>query len=505
MILSHNNINKIQNRPNLEIPVQKALLTLPEKVMQFGTGVLLRGLPDYYIDKANKAGIFNGSVVMVKSTSSSSNEDYKAQDSLFTHCIRGIEQGEKIDKYIINSSISRLLNANTEWEQILKCAANKEIKIVISNTTEIGISLKENDVVFKSKAPASFPGKLLAFLYQRYKYFNGAKDAGMVILPTELLPDNGTKLKAICRQLSFINKLEEPFIQWLMQCNDFCNTLVDRIVPGPLLPYDEQNTQEQLGYTDKLMIMSEVYSLWVIETENEDTIKLLSFAQADDNVIITDNIEKYRTLKLRLLNGAHTFSCGLAILNGFETVKEAMNNASFEKYIQDLMLLEITPTLLSNNISESEAVRFSKSVLDRFRNPYLEHKWESISVQFSSKMLMRNVPTILKHYELKHTVPKLMAFGFAAYIYFMRSDTIKAGQYIRRCFGKETRIEDHQADTLNNYWQGSNVREIVLSILSDKGLWQTDLSKLSGFYEEVLNGVLKLRQQVTLTNSKVSI
>src|SRR5438045_7975000 len=113
MQLSKHTLNNIKEKPGLEIPNEK-LLALPEKVLQFGTGVLLRGLPDYFIDKANKQGIFNGRIVVVKSTSNGSADAFDEQDGLFTLCVRGINNGKKIEENIINGSISRVLSANTD-------------------------------------------------------------------------------------------------------------------------------------------------------------------------------------------------------------------------------------------------------------------------------------------------------------------------------------------------------------------------------------------------------
>src|SRR6476619_5512102 len=108
---------------------------LPEKVLQFGTGVLLRGLPDYFIDKANREGIFNGRIVVVKSTSHGDTSAFDKQDGLYTLCVRGVANGEKVEENIVNSYISRVINAQEQWEQILECAHNQAMQIIISNTT----------------------------------------------------------------------------------------------------------------------------------------------------------------------------------------------------------------------------------------------------------------------------------------------------------------------------------------------------------------------------------
>ena len=124
MILSRNILKNIKQ--DIEVPSEE-IFGLPEKVLQFGTGVLLRALPDYYIDKANKKGIFNGRVVIVKSTSNGDTKDFDQQDGLYTICEKGIENGNVVDRQMINASVSRVVNANSQWNEILACADSKEM------------------------------------------------------------------------------------------------------------------------------------------------------------------------------------------------------------------------------------------------------------------------------------------------------------------------------------------------------------------------------------------
>src|SRR5438552_13900502 len=114
MQLSKNAISaqRAAGKPGLP---EEALFSLPEKVLQFGTGVLLRGLPDYFIDKANRKGLFNGRIVLVKSTDQGSADAFAAQDNLYSICIRGREEGTQKEYHQISSAISRVLNATTEW------------------------------------------------------------------------------------------------------------------------------------------------------------------------------------------------------------------------------------------------------------------------------------------------------------------------------------------------------------------------------------------------------
>jgi len=343
MVLCKKNLPDISADSVLK-PAEK-IFGLPEKILQFGTGALLRGLVDYFVDKANNQGIFNGRVVVVKSTDKGDTDSFKNQDGLFTICVRGIENGRQINQKTINASISRVLSAKQQWNEILKCAAQPDLKIIVSNTTEVGISLNPDDNILDSP-PVSFPAKLLAFLHARYTALGNNKVSGMVIIPTELIPGNGNALRNICIELARINKLDRDFIQWLSKKNDFCNSLVDRIVPGKLAEKERLLVEQETGYQDELMIMAEPFCLWAIESNNKKVKEILSFAEIDNRVVIAPSIEKFRELKLRLLNGTHSFSCGLAFLSGFHTVKEAMNNEEMSSFVHGLMLQEIIPSMV---------------------------------------------------------------------------------------------------------------------------------------------------------------
>ncbi len=479
MILSEQNIANIKKTDALDIPAT-SVFTLPEKILQFGTGVLLRGLPDYFIDKANKQGVFNGRIVIVKSTSQGDADAFSKQDNLYTQCIRGIENGKQVNESVINASVSRVLAASEQWKEVMACAASAAMQIIISNTTEVGITLLNNDSVHAAP-PVSFPGKLLAFLLERYKIFNGSAESGMVVIPTELITENGTKLKNIVVELATQNKLGPAFIEWIQTANDFCNSLVDRIVPGKLPGDDKAATESRLGYKDDLMIMSEVYRLWAIETSDERTKKILSFSKTDKGVVVAPDITRFRELKLRLLNGSHTFTCALAVHMGFVTVKQAMENEVFYNFISHLMLKEIVPAIVNDQLDEETAIQFAEAVLDRYKNPFIEHHWLSISLQYSSKMKMRNVPLLQQYYKKSGTVPRYMAMGFAAYLLFMRSASPKDHVFTGHAGGNPYVINDDKAAALHELWLTGNTNNFVEKATADTHLWGTSLDALPGF------------------------
>lgn len=471
MILSRENLALIP-KENLSVPLERSF-ELPERVLQFGTGVLLRGLPDFFIDKANRQGLFNGRVAVVKSTKGATT-DFDNQDSLYTLCVRGIENGKAVNENIIASAISRVIAAEENWETILTIAASNELQIIISNTTEVGIQLLKENI--GKQAPASFPGKVLAVLYHRFQVWQGAKDKGLVIVATELIPDNGKKLEAIVMELARFNELPDRFISWLKEANHFCNSLVDRIVPGKPDATTLVTLQEELGYQDQLLAMAEPYRLWAIEGD-EKVAEVLSFAQADQGVIIANDIQVFRELKVRLLNGTHTLSSGIAVLAGIDTVKNAMGDELLSTYIDGLMATEIGPAI-PYQVSESQTTTFAAAVKDRFANPFIEHLWINITFQYTMKMMIRILPLLRQYYKRFNSVPTHISFGFAAYLTFMRVDHKEGANFYGRYKDINYLITDDSAAYFEQH-------KDIIKILNDTNFWGTDLAQLDGFIASV--------------------
>ncbi len=449
---------------------------LTEKVLQFGTGVLLRGLCDFFIDKANREGIFNGSIVIVKSTQGETNE-FQQQDNLYTVCVRGLEKGNTIEEDYIVESVSRVLSAQQEWDEILKTAENQELKIVVSNTTEVGLQYVEESI--DADPPSSFPAKLTAWLHHRFK----VNATEVVVIPTELIVDNGAVLKELVLRHVEANKLGADFKAWLHKEVYFCSSLVDRIVPGKPRGEELNALFERLGYEDHLCTIAEVYRLWAIEG-GEHVKNILSFHEADSGVKVEKNIEKYRELKLRLLNAPHTLLSGMAFLSGFETVKDMLNDEMMEKYITILMLTELGPSI-PIDLDNKTTQRYGREVIDRFRNPYLKHQWISITFQYTMKMKMRAIPLLFQYYKVFETVPQYFTRCFAAYLLFMKSVKVENEKYYGELNGQYYPVNCDAAPFFHEIWAGNSYNEIVTKALSNKDLWGSDLTELKGFAENV--------------------
>ena len=471
MKLTRSILQEIDKVDKLILPT-KEQLGYPEKVLQFGTGVLLRGLPDQYISEANRAGKFCGRVVVVKSTQQGTTDAFVDQDGLYTLCVKGIDNGNLVNQAYVNASISRVLSATEDWAAILEFAKADDLSVVTSNTTEVGIVYTEENIL--DAVPSSFPGKLLAILHARFIHYNGDPSKGLVIIPAELIEENGTKLADILNRLASHNQLGEAFSHWLNQANPICNTLVDRIVPGKLSAVDQAATASALGYTDALMIMAEPFGLWAIESTDQRVIDALGFCDEEKGCRVVPSIQKFKELKLRMLNATHTFSCGVSLLAGMEFVKDSMNNGAIQSFISQLALDEIAAAITGDKISPAEADAFGKAVLDRFANPFLEHKWVSIATQFTLKMNIRCMPLIIATYEKTGQLPLKMLIGFSAYLV--------------------------QMDLANS----DGLATSLTTVLSDKDTWGQDLTAIPGLLEKVLeitasiqsNGILPTIHQL---------
>lgn len=478
MNLSKKTLNSIKT-DDLILPAAE-LFNLPEKVLQFGTGVLLRGLPDYFIDKANRNGLFNGRVVVVKSTSKGGTTEFDEQDGLYTICVRGIENGQPVEENIISSAISRVLSADQDWDAVLELAGSSELSIIVSNTTEVGIQLVTESI--DQHPPVSFPAKLLAVLYKRFNALGTSDQADLAVIATELIPDNGKKLESIVLELAGYNKLGAEFTDWLTKHIRFCNSLVDRIVPGKPDAEALAKLQHTLGYTDELIIMTEPYRLWAIQGDQKVS-DLLGLEAADHGVIVRPDIEIFKELKVRLLNGSHTLTSGIAYLSGIDTVTKAMRNGATCYYVNGLMMQEITGAI-PYPVDQAEAVAFANTVIDRFANPNIEHLWINITFQYTMKMKIRVLPVLLNYYKINNKVPAHIAFGFAAFLLFMKASRKDGNQYFGSFNGQEYVITDDEAAYF--YDKAVNHGEDYLNlILADQQLWNTDLTALDGFNKAV--------------------
>ncbi|GAB4418007.1 MAG: tagaturonate reductase [Bacteroidia bacterium] len=467
----------------------------PERILQFGTGALLRGLPDAIIDRANAAGRFNGSIVTVASTASGRGDVFADQAGLFTHYVEGIADGQPVHEVWINRSLSRSLQAATDWPAVMALAADPGIGIILSNTTEVGLRYAPDDL--QAHPPATFPGKLTAFLYQRYHLL---PDHPPVILPCELLVDNGTLLRDLVLRHAADHDLGPDFATWVATSVAFCNTLVDRIVTGTPAPARKAAIEAQLGYADDLLTVAEPYGLWAIEGGTAIEARL-GFAFGDPHAFVVPDITPYRERKLRILNGSHTFLVGAGILAGKRTVKDCLDDPGLAAFLQGLIFDEIVPSLPPG---VADGAKFAAAVLDRFRNPSLDHQLLDIALQYTSKMAMRNVASIVRYIETHGAAPQHMARGFAAYLHFCRPRRQEGARYCDSLPGRDYPLNDAYAAWWDAQWQQFDPQRAgdwLAQVLRQSDVWGVDLDALPGWRQAVLAPFVQELEQISLSSA----
>lgn len=376
----------------------------PEKVIQFGEGNFMRGFVDWQLQQMNKQNLFNGSAVVVQPIGQGLGEMLAKQDYLYTVILEGLLNGETVNTSEIITTVNRVLNPYSQWQDYLALAENDELEIILSNTTEAGIAYDETDRL-ADQPPKSFPAKLTALLYKRYQL----KKPGFTVIPCELIDRNGEKLLAIVKQYAQLWDLEDGFTTWLDEENTFCCSLVDRIVPGyPRDRADELN--EKHGYVDNLMVKAEPFMLWVIEGP-QSVKEQLPLAQAGLNVIVTDDMTPYRERKVHLLNGPHTAMVPLAQLAGLETVEEVMKDADFSVFVDELFSQELIPML---DLPQAELEEYAGQIKERFLNPFVRHELSSIALNSVSKFTARLLPILIRFYDQKQVLPPRISAALAA-------------------------------------------------------------------------------------------
>lgn len=464
--------DRFQDRSDLLAPAASDL-AMPERAVQFGTGAFLRSFIDFFLDQARRAGRFPGRVVAIGSTGSGRPGLLEAQDGLYTLVTRGLIHGEPGQELRVVGSLSRALPSDEAWDRVLECARSPELELVFSNTTEVGIVLDPEDAP-DLRPPRSFPGKLTAFLHARATTFDHAPERGLVVIPCELIENNGDRLRSIVLELADRWGLEPGFLDWVRTAVTFCNTLVDRIVPGS--PPDADRIAVELGYRDAMLTACEPYRLFAIEGDAALRDRL-GFPDTDEGVVVTPDITPYRERKIRILNGGHTATVPLALLAGLDTVAEAVEDATVGVFVRRVMLHEIAPVL-----GHDDAREYALRVLDRFANPFIEHALIDITLQSTMKMRVRVVPSVLAYADAHGDAPPYLALGFAAWLLWMRGHV----QAERRAAGLRVPADDRTPE-LEDRWRDVDagdpaaLADLVTDVCADTSLWETDLTRVPGF------------------------
>lgn len=432
-------------------------------ILQVGEGNFLRAFAEYFIQLSNQAGIRSEIIICQPRRNTAVINALKAQNCGYHIVIRGRDNGQIVDEVMPVDCVSRCIDTVGEYDSLVDLFRNDALDIVISNTTEAGICFHSADKL--SDCPdVSFPAKVTALLYERYK----AGKNGVIFLPVELIENNGGQLKECIKKYIALWNLGEDFASYIDHKCSFCNTLVDRIVTG--------HTEYK---NDKCAVACEPYASWLIEADDE-VRKALPFDRNDKRISFVDSLQEYRARKVRILNGAHTMSVLAAYHMGFDIVRDMMQDDLMSRYVRKGLFEEVIPTI---NLPENELKTFAGSVLERFDNPFIDHKLLDISLNSVSKFKTRCLGTLIDYNRRTGTLPAVICFGLAALIYFYN------GQYDgARFIGKRDKdtyeIKDSR-DVLDFFSKAFQSGDVVRAVLSNKNFCDTDLTEIEGLYQVV--------------------
>ncbi|MEO8409299.1 MAG: tagaturonate reductase [Propionivibrio sp.] len=466
------------------------------RILQIGDGNFLRAFVDWMIDVANGAGLLNGEVTIARALARGIADQLNAQGGLFTVLLRGVQNGKPVESTRMVSCVTNALNPYAQWAEMLAAAEDPALRFVVSNTTEAGIAYVAEPFV-EGHCPANFPAKVTALLLARFQALGGSRDSGLVFLPCELIEANGAKLREYVLRFAQDWQLPAAFVAWVKEHNVFCNTLVDRIVPG--FPGDEAEAiYTRLGYRDPLLVAAEPFLLWVIEGP-KDLANELPLHRAGLDVVWTGDLQPYRTRKVRILNGAHTASSLAAFCAGLDTVQSMTDDPVVAKYLKQVMFDEIVPFV---PLPDAERRAYAETIMERFANPSIRHELISIALNSVSKWQVRVLPTV-RDYVVKHgSAPAGLSFSLAALLNFYRGRFDANGEYQgqRQVDGESQTypIRDN-ADVLaildaawRDYGASNDHAKLVHTLLADARLWGEDLTQLAGLAARVTQALARI-------------
>lgn len=412
-------------------------------LLQIGEGNFLRAFAEDFVQEIYNQDKSYKVIITQPRTNTKVIDMLNSQNNEYDIIFKGRLGGETVNKRKHINCIESAVDSVSEFDTLKNFFKSSDLKIVMSNTTEAGITFVESDK--KEDYPnISFPAKVTVLLFERYKNCGEP----IVFIPCELIEANGDKLKECILRYAELWKLESGFKDYVNDTCHFCNSLVDRIVTG----HDEKDG-------DKCSVTCEPYRSLIIDCD-EFSKSVIPFK----GVEYTNDLSFYRRRKVKILNGIHTMTFAASFLSGVEIVRDAVNDELLSAYILKGSK-EIEKTL-NSDISD-----YTKTVIERFNNPYIDHKFLDISLNSISKFKERCLPSLIEYVEITNELPSVLSFSFAAIIAFYKKD-VRSDYEVRD--GK---------DVLDFFSDERSVSET----LSNKEFWDRDLTKINGLCKRVEN------------------
>ena len=464
----------------------------PIRTVQFGEGNFLRAFIGELWQSANDHGIPIGNIAAVKPRVVPEGADpmaaLRGQRGVYTVLCRGRRNGQIVEKARLIDCVPEFLYPDRDRARVREIFRAPELCYVVSNTTEAGIALTEEEPI--DVLACSYPAKLTQLLYDRFVAFSGDPARGLTILPMELIEQNGTALRECVLTMANRWGLPDDFAVWVRNACVFVNTLVDRIVTG--LPREPAPIWDALGYRDDAITVCEPFFSLVLEDKTGNPA-LESLRNAGLPVTITDDLARYRERKVRILNGAHTGNVPCGILAGIPIVRVLVEDPDCGAFLSDMLREEILPYVPIDPHDPDGVHRFANDVLDRFDNPYIDHRLLDISIESVEKWRVRILPSFCDAFHATGKLPLRLTFSFAALLAFMTGTEQNGTIAGTRPNGTTYPIRDiHAAPFLASC--SLPAVEYVRQIAGMTELWREDMTTYPRFTETAAEMLSDIRR-----------
>lgn len=452
--------------------------SLRSRIVHFGFGAFHRAHQALLTDRVLNAkggdwgiceiSLFTGDVLM---------SQLRAQDHLFTV----LEKGPDGNQPIIVGAVHECLNAKLDsLAAIIEKFCEPQVAIVSLTITEKGYCLDPatgrldtqnarivHDLENPSE-PHSAPGILVEALHRR-------RERGLqpfTVLSCDNIPDNGHVVKNAV--LGMAQKRSPELAAWIDAHVSFPGTMVDRIVPAATEASLAEITQA-LGVDDPCAISCEPFIQWVVE----DNFVAGRPEWEVAGVQMVQDVLPWEQMKLRMLNGSHSFLAYLGYLAGYAHINECMEDEHFREAARRLMLDEQAPTL---RITDVDLTAYADSLIDRFANPALQHRTWQIAMDGSQKLPQRMLDGIRVHLE-RHTVWPLLALGVAGWMRYV-SGTDDQGNAID--------VRDPLSEKIRGIVSTSSEADRVTALLGLSEIFGHDLPQTPAFVDAIVQAYQRL-------------
>lgn len=450
------------------------------RILQFGEGNFLRTFVDAYFDTLNREG-GHYAVDIVKPIPLGNLDAFRRQDNRYHIVLRGVENGQPVEKVHPIEVIDRVLDPFADEEGFFALTEDPELTLIVSNTTEAGITFCDSDPA-DGFAQVTYPAKLTRLLYRRYT----AGLPGVYLLPVELIENNADELYRCVDRYITLWGLPEAFRQWNNTQCVYCNTLVDRIVSGR--PRDEETAahlQELIGAPDELVSVGEPFGLWVVENKG-DIARYLPTGMHNIEVVLTDDIGYYKKRKVRVLNGSHTNLVAAGLWLGCETVYDCMVHPRLSAFLEATLQEEIIPFVSADTKATGA---FASDVKERFLNPYLNHQLTGIALNSISKWRARDLCSFADYYRTHGCIPTHLTVGFAYLMAVYTSVRRQGDGFVAVLPTREIPLQDDPA-YLGYFADGGS----ITGFMQKAEVFGEDLTAYEGFAATVEQQVAAIRE-----------